>query len=73
MKWLRVQLSQQTVDLHVPDEVTNDFVATRQIPSSSMLIADSSTDLGAVRCSRLTVALLSLRTKSLRSHFVGGR
>jgi len=25
MKWLRVQLSQQTVDLHVPDEVTNDF------------------------------------------------
>jgi hypothetical protein len=25
MKWLRVQLSQQKVDLHVPDEVAHDF------------------------------------------------
>ena len=25
MKWLRVQLSQQTVDFHVPDEFTDDF------------------------------------------------
>ena len=25
MKWLRVPFSQQTVDLHVSDEVTDDF------------------------------------------------